>query len=152
MCVFRPPSGSDVAYTDPNDVRAQLGSWDNRHYDFHYNSEPSTRRLKSYQACQQDAVLFTGHGLFGGCDGSADRKHERMGAGAVLTEGSTLDPILQISIPVGFGSPRSSGIALPLTTNPRENGCTRAIDSIYRLLVPAPIPVQMGERELLAWT
>ena len=75
-----------------------------------------------------------------------------MGAGAVLTEGSTLDPILQISIPVGFGSPRSSGIALPLTTNPREIGRTRAIDCIYRLLVPAPIPVQMGERELLAWT
>ena len=36
--LFRPPSGSDVAYTDPNDVRAQLGSLDNRRYDFHYNS------------------------------------------------------------------------------------------------------------------
>ena len=72
--LLRPPSGPGVAYTDSNAVREQLGSWDNRRYDFHYNSESSTRRLNSYRACQQDAVLFTGHGLFGGCDGSADRK------------------------------------------------------------------------------
>jgi len=77
-------------------------------------SEPSTRSLNSFKVCQQDAVLFTGHGLFGGCDGSADRKHERMGAGAVLTEGSTLDPILQISIPVGgpSASVRPEAVAL----------------------------------------
>jgi len=114
--LLRPPSGPGVTYTDPNAVREQLGSWDNHRYDFHYNSESSTHRLNSYRACQQDAVLFTGHGLFGGCDGSADRKHERMGAGAVLTEGSTLDPILQISIPVGgpLASVRPEAVALLL--------------------------------------
>jgi ribonuclease HI len=112
--LLRPPSGSDVAYTDPNIVREQLGSWDNRRYDFHYNPDSSTHRLKSYRACQQDAVLYTGHGLFGGCDGSADRKHERMGAGAILTAGSTLDPILQISVPVGgpLASVRPEAVAL----------------------------------------
>jgi hypothetical protein len=37
-----------------------------------------------------------------------------MGAGAVLTEGSTLDPILQISIPVGgpLASVRPEAVAL----------------------------------------
>ena len=112
--LLRPPSGPGVTYTDPIAVREQLGSWDKRRYDFHYNSESSTHRLNSYRASQQDAVLFTGHGLFGGCDGSADRKHERMGAGAVLTEGSMLDPILQISIPVGgpLASVRPEAVAL----------------------------------------
>ena len=108
------PLGPGVACTDHNIVLEQLGSWDNRRYDFHYNSESSTRRLNSYKACQQDAVLFTGHGLFGGCDGSADRKHERMGAGAVPTEGSTLDPILETSFPVGgpSASVRPEAVAL----------------------------------------
>ena len=49
----------------------------------------------------KDAVRFTGHWLFGGCDCSVDRKPGRMAAGCVFTEGSTLVPTLQMSIPVG---------------------------------------------------
>ena len=70
--------------------------------------------LKSYRACQQDAVRFTGEGLFGGCDGSVDRNRELMGAGGVLTVGNTLAPVLQISNPVGgpLASVRPEAVAL----------------------------------------
>ena len=109
-----PPLERGTACTDPQIVREQLGSWDNRRNDFHHDSETTTNQLQQYRACQQDAVRFMGHGLFGGSDGSVDRKKEKMAGGYVLTEGSTLAPILQLSIPVGgpLASVRPEAVAL----------------------------------------
>jgi hypothetical protein len=114
LWLLRPLLGSATTYTDPGVVRERLGSWDNRRYDFHHDPVCSSRSLNSYRACQQDAVRFTGEGLFGGCDGSVDRNRELMGAGGVLTEGNTLAPSLQISISVGgpLASVRPEAVAL----------------------------------------
>ena len=76
-----PPLERGTACTDPQIVREQLGSWDNRRNDFHHDSETTTNQLKQYRACQQDAVRFMGYELFGGSDGSVDRKKEKMAGG-----------------------------------------------------------------------
>ena len=113
-------------------------------YDFHHDS--TTHCLKRYRACQQDAVFFTGRWLFGGCDGSADRKHERMGAGTVLTEGSMLAAGRQLRFALSqWPYPASYN-------NSRESRCTPTIDCIYRLPVLASVYVQVGENKLLAWS
>jgi len=113
LWLLRPHLVSGIA-PDPLIVRERLGSWDNRRYDFHHDPECPSHNLKSYRACQQDAVRFTGEGFFGGCDGSVDRNRELMGAGCALTEGNTLAPSLQISIPVGgpLASVRPEAVAL----------------------------------------
>lgn len=91
-----------------------LGRWDFPRHDFCHCSEPSSPHLGRYRTHQQDALIFTGHGLFAGSDGSVNQQQEKMGAGYVIIRAGDLTPIVQCSASVGgpLFSGRAEAVAL----------------------------------------
>ncbi len=70
-----------------------LGQWEKERYDFYFLMEHPPSQLLRYRAGQQDALLYTGQGLFAGSDGSVNYQKERMGTAYVVTHGMDLAPI-----------------------------------------------------------
>ena len=106
----------DESSTDHMTVENLLGKWDNIRYDFYCNSALALfhPQLSKYRSFQQDALFFTGEGLFCGSDGSVNQRQEKMGAGSIVTAGGDLNPIFQLSAPVGgpLASIRAEAVAL----------------------------------------
>ena len=95
-------------------VQQLLGQWEKQRYDFYLPMEHPPSQLLRYRAGQQDALLYTGQGLFAGSDGSVYYQKERMGTGYVVTQGMDLAPIHRFSAPVGgpLASTRAEAVGL----------------------------------------
>jgi ribonuclease HI len=95
-------------------VQQLLGQWEKQRYDFYLPMEHPPSQLLRYRAGQQDALLYTGQGLFAGSDGSVNYQKERMGTGYVVTQGMDLAPIHRFSAPVGgpLASIRAEAVGL----------------------------------------
>ena len=48
----------------PDTVQHLLGCWKSRRYDVYHCVDPVSQQLLHYRAGQQDAILYTGQGLF----------------------------------------------------------------------------------------
>jgi ribonuclease HI len=91
-----------------------LGQWEKQRYDFYLPMEHPPSQLLRHRAGQQDALLYTGQGLFAGSYGSVNYQKERMGTGYVVTQGMDLAPIHRFSAPVGgpLASIRAEAVGL----------------------------------------
>ena len=126
----------------PYTVQHLLGCWKSRRYDFYHCVDPVSQQLLHYRAGQQDAILYTGQGLFAGSDGSVNYKQEHMGTGYAVTSGLDLTPIQRFSAPVGgpLASSRAEAVGLLyflhwLLDHPGSARVTVFIDSLGLLQI-----------------